>query len=474
MKIVDKLVPDRLKYKVEDDYAVILNQTNIGENNNKFYIIQLLINNEDNNYYIWTRWGRVGENGKSNLDKFEGLSLSISEFEKKFKSKTGNMWINLKSFESKEGKYTVVDVEEKEGATVDDSAPMGKLTEAQIVKGQLVLKDIEKALECENKELDNEIKEDKLKKTKKQKEIEIETKEETQEQELQEQKEEKPKKKTKKLKETEIKEENSQDSLTLLSSKFYTLIPVVTGRKKPPPITTIDMLREKEELLKFYLRMGFEEVDDKEKNLSPISGIMDLELAKTLALAIGKVCCMSDVKSSVNKGNELAKKNVGNPTIQMDGELYGAILLYTSNAIYKELNQVLRNENRTGVKKYFNYLRMLFEALNRMQKKEMTLWRGISVDLSKQYKVGQTVTWWGISSCTSAKSVAENFMHSCGGDCSLLTIDTKTATDISEMSYYSSEKESLLAPGTQLLVKSIEKKGKIAHIHLEEIGRIIS
>jgi hypothetical protein len=69
--------------------------------------------------------------------------------------------------------------------------------------------------------------------------------------------------------------------------------------------------------------------------------------------------------------------------------------------------------------------------------------------------------------------VAENFMNTCGGDCSLLTIDTKTATDISEISFYSSEKESLLAPGTQLLVKNIEKKGKIAHIHLEEVGRII-
>lgn len=470
MKIVDKLVPDRIGYKVYDDSAVILNQTNIGENNNKFYIMQLL-ENKENVFFVWTRWGRVGENGQSNMEEFKSLSSATGEFEKKFKSKTGNKWSNLKSFESKVGKYTVVDVEEKEGATVDDSAPMGKLTETQIEKGQSVLKDIEKELLTDA--VVCEIKEEPKKKTKKK------SKEEPTEEPKEEPKEEpteEPVKKTKKKNTEEPKEEitDKTKSLELLSSKFFTLIPIVTGRKKPAPITTIDMLREKEELLKFYLRMGFEEMDDKDKDLCPISGIMDLQLMKTLNEAIGKICSLSDVKSSVKKGKELSDKKAGNPTRIMNEELYGSIMLYTSNAIYKELNKVLRDENRTGVKKFFNYLRMLFEALSILPKKDVTLWRGISVDLSKQYQVGSTVVWWGVSSCTASKSVAENFMNTCGGDCSLLTIDTKTATDISEISFYSSEKESLLAPGTQLMVKSIEKKGKISHIHLEEVGRIIS
>ena len=42
---------------VHEDYSCMLNQTNIGANNNKFYVIQLI--NENNYFHLWTRWGRV-------------------------------------------------------------------------------------------------------------------------------------------------------------------------------------------------------------------------------------------------------------------------------------------------------------------------------------------------------------------------------------------------------------------------------
>lgn len=41
-------------------YDASLNQTNSGANNNKFYRIQLLRNLQDD-YKVWTRWGRVGQ-----------------------------------------------------------------------------------------------------------------------------------------------------------------------------------------------------------------------------------------------------------------------------------------------------------------------------------------------------------------------------------------------------------------------------
>lgn len=43
--------------QVHEDYNCTLNQTNIGNNNNKFYIIQLL--EEDGHFFCWNRWGRV-------------------------------------------------------------------------------------------------------------------------------------------------------------------------------------------------------------------------------------------------------------------------------------------------------------------------------------------------------------------------------------------------------------------------------
>jgi predicted DNA-binding WGR domain protein len=432
-KFVDKCVPNRTEYKVYEEYATILNQTNIGANNNKFYIIQLLLKNEKD-YYIWTRWGRVGENGQNNMDAFgDSEKNAIAEFKKKFKAKTGNKWESVedKSFEAKDGKYCLIEVDEKEdnvGSTENSEInQFGKLSTEQIEKGQKVLKKIENLILEKEQE-----------------------------------------------KKQESKSDLDLDLYQKLSSEFFTLIPTVTGRKKPEPITTIDVVKQKEELLKFYLRMGFEEVHrEEDKGLTPISGVMDLPLLATLAEAIGKCCSSSDVKSSVKQGKELAKKKAGNPVKEMDQELYGSIMLYTSNAIYKELNKVLREENRTAVKKYFNYLRMFLEAMDRLPKQQKTLWRGISVDLYDKYKVGQNVIWWGVSSCTSDKKVAENFMNGCGGNCTFLTIETKTATDISEISFYSNEKESLLAPGTEFKVLSSEKKGKVTYIHLEEIGRVI-
>jgi predicted DNA-binding WGR domain protein len=47
-------------------HGVMLNQTNVGNNNNKFYVIQLL-DAGTGRYAVWTRWGRVGENGQNAL-----------------------------------------------------------------------------------------------------------------------------------------------------------------------------------------------------------------------------------------------------------------------------------------------------------------------------------------------------------------------------------------------------------------------
>lgn len=46
-----------LSTQVHEDYDCTLNQTNIGNNNNKFYIIQLL--EEGGRFSCWNRWGRV-------------------------------------------------------------------------------------------------------------------------------------------------------------------------------------------------------------------------------------------------------------------------------------------------------------------------------------------------------------------------------------------------------------------------------
>jgi len=73
-------------------YDAALNQTNSGQNNNKFYRIQLLHNAKTANYMTWTRWGRVGDRGQHALLGDGTLDSALSNFEKKFKDKSKLKW----------------------------------------------------------------------------------------------------------------------------------------------------------------------------------------------------------------------------------------------------------------------------------------------------------------------------------------------------------------------------------------------
>ena len=144
-------------------------------------------------------------------------------------------------------------------------------------------------------------------------------------------------------------------------------------------------------------------------------------------------------------------------------------MLYTGNSIYRPLNKALR-EQHYAVPKFLGYLKVFFSAMDAMPKQKATLWRGIACDLFEQYQPGEVITWWSVSSCTSDESVARNFMSQLGGGASLLTVEAHTAMDITPLSIYANEKESLLAPGTQLKVATRKRVGKVAEIRLVEVG----
>lgn len=42
----------------KDTFSATLNQTNIGQNNNKFYIVQVLAHDTRPEYWLWSHWGR--------------------------------------------------------------------------------------------------------------------------------------------------------------------------------------------------------------------------------------------------------------------------------------------------------------------------------------------------------------------------------------------------------------------------------
>ena len=87
----------------------MLNQTNIGHNNNKYYVIQLL--ESGGKYYTWTRWGRVGEPGQNAMLGNGTLDDAIKQFKNKFRDKTSNNWDDRKKFVARAGKYTLIEIE---------------------------------------------------------------------------------------------------------------------------------------------------------------------------------------------------------------------------------------------------------------------------------------------------------------------------------------------------------------------------
>ena len=101
-----------------------------------YYVIQL-VENEDSEYFVFTRWGRVGESGTVQqvgpLDRAAGEK----QFNSKFKEKTDNAWDARASFVTKERKYSLVVLEhDSPAAAAACAAGGGKGKEEASSKGK--------------------------------------------------------------------------------------------------------------------------------------------------------------------------------------------------------------------------------------------------------------------------------------------------------------------------------------------------
>jgi len=103
-------------------YSSTLNQTNVKTNNNKFYIIQLLEHDSNiDDYIIYTRYGRIGNNGVVNKSGYCSKMSAIDAFESAFKKKTGNSWSNINNFVKKSGKYFMSQIDYGDDSDSDET-----------------------------------------------------------------------------------------------------------------------------------------------------------------------------------------------------------------------------------------------------------------------------------------------------------------------------------------------------------------
>ncbi|XP_019748466.1 poly [ADP-ribose] polymerase 2 isoform X2 [Hippocampus comes] len=219
-----------------DIYDVMLNQTNLQFNNNKYYLIQLLEDDAAKVFSVWMRWGRVGKKGQSSLMSYGGDLLKAKDlFKKKFLEKTKNEWEHRESFEKVPGKYDLVYMdyststkEEKQTSMVaEPSKKMSKLD----VKVQSLLE-----LICDIKAME---------------EVVLEMKFDTRKAPLGKLTLEQISAGYTALKRIEacLKRKNGGSELVEACNQFYTRIPHDFGLKTPPLIRTEDELKKKIELL---------------------------------------------------------------------------------------------------------------------------------------------------------------------------------------------------------------------------------
>uniref|UniRef100_A0A665UA58 Poly [ADP-ribose] polymerase n=1 Tax=Echeneis naucrates TaxID=173247 RepID=A0A665UA58_ECHNA len=227
-----KLGKVQIKLLLRFPVCCLILQTNLQFNNNKYYLIQLLEDDNSKVYNVWMRWGRVGKAGQNSLIACGGDLLKAKNiFKKKFSDKTKNEWEQRASFEKVAGKYDMVFVDYSTNEKV-----LLKMKNVQLPRQLDIL--IQSLLEliCDLKAME---------------ECVLEMKFDTRKAPLGKLTSEQIKAGYTALKRIEgcLKKKGSNRELLEACNQFYTRIPHDFGLKTPPIIRTEDELKEKIALL---------------------------------------------------------------------------------------------------------------------------------------------------------------------------------------------------------------------------------
>ncbi|KAI9359592.1 poly polymerase catalytic domain-containing protein [Zopfochytrium polystomum] len=225
----------------------LLNQTDIGNNNNKFYVIQILKSDTANQWTVFNRWGRVGANGQTQVLSFNNLDAAISSFEQKFYDKTGNHWSERDKFVKKTKKYFLLERDhgaDEEESSATSSVPTTLPKNAKTPDSKLPLS-VQKIIglifnteimEKEMKEIGYDASKmplGKLTKRTMQQGYEV----------------------LKQIADEIAKPIKNREMLTELSSQFYTIIPHVFGMSRPPILDSAQIVKQKLQMLEALTEM---------------------------------------------------------------------------------------------------------------------------------------------------------------------------------------------------------------------------
>ena len=184
---LDLAVEDVERYKIVESkpfeyedkyYAVTLNYTDVKNNNNKFYIIQLLQDVHTNKYSNLFRWGRVGRFGQINFITYNNFEEARLAFMEKLERKLLYGYIKIKTEAKRKNKDNINEEDNKDDEGLEkpianllrlvfdlksfnqqmqnfgydsDKLPLGQLSSEVINEGYKYLNELEQIIEDKNK-----------------------------------------------------------------------------------------------------------------------------------------------------------------------------------------------------------------------------------------------------------------------------------------------------------------------------------
>ena len=210
-------------------------------------------------------------------------------------------------------------------------------------------------------------------------------------------------------------------------------------------------------------------------NLIPVEGYADEPL-----LPLVKACApLSNIIQNLSTYVQLALDETSEvPPDGLTIDESAAIRLYTiewegpHRSLYSMLNYTLKTANREDLRPYFKYLKLFVTALVKLPcVPPLTVWRGVTKDLSAEFSPGTPVTWWPFSSCTTSLTVLENNMYlGHTGERTLFSVEAINGRIVRAHSHFDTEDEVLLLPGTHMIVQSQLSPADDLHIiHLKQI-----
>ena len=219
-------------------WDAMLNQTNVGSNNNKYYLLQLLKDSKTA-YYTWFRWGRIGYSNshQNSLNTFSNIEDAKSSFTKKFKEKTKNIWpTTFDDFEKYGGSYdlikldyTIEEEKKSDDATAVKLEPVESKLHPSVLSLMQLISDV-KTMETAVMNMNYDVKKSPLGKLSKE-QIKSGYEALTILEEC--------------IKAGQLNTKKSRDACSM----FYTRIPHSFGFQSPPMITTMEQVKLKMDLL---------------------------------------------------------------------------------------------------------------------------------------------------------------------------------------------------------------------------------